>query len=56
MKIQPSSDSSLNEVIEAVMACENDPSTKDPVHNATGKDGLMELLDQFSGLMSAMLD
>ena len=46
-----SSESSVNEVMEAVIAGENDPSTKDPFHNVTDENGLMELFDQFSGLI-----
>ena len=38
------------------MAGENDPSSQDPVHNVTDKDGLMELFDHFSELMSPMSD
>ena len=50
-----SSESSVHEVIEAVMACKDDPSTQDPVCNVTDADSLMELFDQFSGLMLPML-
>ena len=38
------------------MADVNEPSTKDPVGNVRDEDGLMELFDQFSGLMSPMSD
>ena len=38
------------------MAHEVDPSTQDPVYNVTDEDGLKELFDQFSGLMSTMSD
>ena len=34
------------------MGGENDLSTQDPIGNVTDEDGLMELFDQFSGLMS----
>ena len=51
-----SSASAVNEVMEAVMACEDDPSVQDPVCNITDEDGSMELFDQFSGLMSPMLN
>ena len=51
-----SSESSMNEVMEAAMAHEDDASTKDPVHNVTDEEGLMELFDQFSRLMSPVLD
>ena len=52
----PSSVASVNDIMEAVMVWENNPSTQDSVQNATDEDGLMELFDQFSGLMSPMLD
>ena len=42
--------------MEAMMAGENDPSNQDPVHNVTYENGLMELFDQFSGLMSPLSD
>ena len=51
-----SSESSVNEVIETVMAGENDPSTQGPVSNVTDEDGLMELFEQFPRLMLPMLD
>ena len=51
-----SSDISVNDVMEAVIAHEVDALTKDPVCNATDEDGLMELFDQFSRLMSPILD
>ena len=38
------------------MAGENGPSTQDSVGNVTNADGLMELFDQFSGLLSSVLD
>ena len=37
-----------------MMEGENDPFTKDPVSNVTDEDGIMELVDQFSGLISPM--
>ena len=43
-----SSESFVNEVMEAVMAGENGPPTQDPVHNVTDEDTLMELFGQFS--------
>ena len=51
-----SSESSVNKVMETVMAGENDPSKQDPVCNITDEDGLMELFYQFSGLMLPILD
>ena len=51
-----SSESSVNKVMEAMMAGDNDPSTQDPVWNVTDEDGLLELFDQFSGLMLLMSD
>ena len=42
--------------MEAVMVCEDDPLTKDVSPNTTDEDDLMELFDQFSRLMSPMLD
>ena len=51
-----SSESSLNEVMESIIVGENDPSTQDMASNVTDEDGLIELFDQFSGLMSPMLD
>ena len=47
---------SVNEVIEAIMVDENEHSTQDQTGNARGEDSLMELFDQFSGLMSPMSD
>ena len=47
---------SVNKVMETIMVGEYDPSTKDPLDNVTDKDGLMELFDQFSSLMSTMSD
>ena len=55
-KSTTSSEASVNEVMEAVMAHEDDPLTKDPVCNVTDEAGLMELIDQFSRLMSSILD
>ena len=49
-------ESSVNVVMEAVVACEDHPLTHDPVCNVADEDALMELYDQFSGLMSPMLD
>ena len=43
-----SSEASVNEVMEALMAHEDDPVTKDSVHNATDEDALIKLFDQFS--------
>ena len=51
-----SSEPSVNVEIEAVMAGENDPSTQDPVLSVADEDDLIELFDQFSGLMRCMLD
>ena len=51
-----SSESSVNEVMEAVMAGENDPSTQDPVCNVTQEDDVMELFDQCSILMLCQID
>ena len=45
-----STEPSVNEVMEAVIAGENDPSTHNPTGNATYEDDLMELLGQFSSL------
>ena len=53
---KPLSESSLNKVMEAIMAGENDPSIQDPVHNTTEEDGVMELFHQFYELMPPMLD
>ena len=50
------SESSANEVTEAVMEGENDLSTQDPVHNVKDMNGLMELFDQFLRLMLPMSD
>ena len=47
---------SLNEVMEAVMTGENDFSSQDVVCIVTDEHDLMELFDQFSGLMSPMSD
>ena len=52
----PSSEESVNEVMQAVMTWENDPIIQDSVHNAIDEDGLMEVFNQFSRLMSPMLD
>ena len=38
------------------MVCKDNQSTQDPVQNVTNEDSLMELFDQFSGLMSPMSD
>ena len=38
------------------MVDENKPSSQDPIGNATNKDSLMELFNQFSSLMSPMSD
>ena len=38
------------------MAGENDSPIQDSVCNVTYEDNLMDLFDQFSGLMSPMLD
>ena len=51
-----SSGSSVNDVMEAKMAGENDPSTQDSVCNVTNEDGLMELFDWFTGLMLPLSD
>ena len=51
-----SSESSVSEVMEAVMTNENDPSSQDAVCNVIDEHELKELFDQFSGLMSPMLD
>ena len=51
-----SSELSVNKVMETMMAGENDPSTQDPVSNITDEHSLVELFDQFSGLMSPMSD
>ena len=48
--------SSVDEVMETILADENDPSTSDPLDKTSDKDGLMELFDQFPRLMSSMLD
>ena len=47
---------SVNEVMETIMKDENEPSTQDQFGNATDEDGLMELFDQISSLMSLMSD
>ena len=49
-----SSKSSVNEVMEAVKAGENDSSTQGPFHKVTDEDDLMKLFYQFSRLMSSM--
>ena len=38
------------------MVGEYGPSTQEPIGIATDEDGLMELIDQFSGLMSPKTD
>ena len=52
----PLVEESVNEIVQAVMALENDPLTQDLAYSAAGEDGLMELFDQFTGWMSLMLD
>ena len=47
---------SVNEVMQTIMAGENDLATQDPIGNVTDEDALMELFDQFSGWMSPVLD
>ena len=49
-----SSESSVNEVMETIISGENDPSTQDSVGNVTDEDGLIKLLDLYSGLVSPM--
>ena len=44
-----SSESSVHEVMETIMADKNEPSNVDPTSNATDEDSLVELFDQFSG-------
>ena len=48
----PLTEESVNEVVQAVMTWENDPSTKDSSHSVVGEDDLMELFGQFAGWMS----
>ena len=38
------------------LADENEPSTQNPLDDAIDEDGLMELFDQFTGLMAPILD
>ena len=40
--------------MENIMAGENELSTNNPIGNVIDEDGLMELFNQFSGLMSSM--
>ena len=47
---------SVNEVMETIMAGENDPSTQDPIGHVADEDGLMEPFDQFSSLTSLVSD
>ena len=49
-------EASVNKIMETIMMGKNYPSIKDPVGNVTYKDGLIELSDQFSGLVSPMSD
>ena len=57
IKQKTSTESSVNEVMETIMADENEPSTQDPTGNVTDEDSLVGLYDQFSGLTSSpMLD
>ena len=51
-----SAETSVNEVMEAVVVDEDNPLTQDLVCSITDEDGLMELFDQFSGLMSPVSD
>ena len=47
-----STESFINEVIEIIMADENEPYTQHLLHNVSHEDGLMKLFGQFSSLMS----
>ena len=51
-----SSEPSVNKVMETIITGKNDSSTQVSIGNVTDEDGLMELFDQFSGLMSPMSD
>ena len=47
-----STEPSVNEVMETIMAGETDPSTQDPIDHVTDENSLMKLFDQFSSLIS----
>ena len=54
--ITPSSKEYVNEVIQALMAWENDPLIQDLAQSVAGEDGLMEPFDQCSRWMWPMSD
>ena len=45
----PLPEESVNEVMQDVVAGENDTSTQDLAHSPTGGDDLMKLFNQFTG-------
>ena len=51
-----STESSVNKVMETIMANVNEPSTQDAISNETYEDRLMELFNQFSGLTLSKSD
>ena len=51
-----SSEASVDEVMEAVMACEDEYLTQEPVHSTTDEDGWIKLFYKVSRFMFPMLD
>ena len=51
-----STESSVNKVMETLIASTNDPATQSPPDNVVNEDSLIELFDQFPGLTSPMSD